>query len=199
MVRARLDGVKRSRDLIQGSAKEISQLHGQFAKMEQLCRSGEGRGLFGKYPHIKKLHHARTNLAVTFQLVEFFYTIPEKAESLTRALKEQPHKIKAVYEEASRLEHWRNSFMVALKDYGDKAMSRSTFKTSREGADPIKYQRIVNKVGPQLSVVLNLSVAIRESIINNLAGQMDENGAWVQGGCLDLAIQDPALLVRTLE
>lgn len=32
-----------------------------------------------------------------------------------RLLKEQPHQIKTVYQEASRLEYWRASFMKALK------------------------------------------------------------------------------------
>lgn len=51
---------------------------------DRLCREEDGRGLFGKYPHLKKLHHARTNLAVTSQLSEFFYTIPQRAEDLTK-------------------------------------------------------------------------------------------------------------------
>lgn len=50
----------------------------------RLCREEDGRGLFGKYPHLKKLHHARTNLAVTSQLSEFFYTIPQRAEGLIK-------------------------------------------------------------------------------------------------------------------
>lgn len=199
VVRSRLDGVKRSRDLIEDSATQISKLHGQFAKMEELVRDGEGKGLFGKYPHLKKLHHARTNLTVTSQLSEFFYTIPQRAEELTRTLQEQPHEIKSVYEEASRLEYWRASFMKALKEYGDKAKSVSAFQRGREGADPVKYQHIVARVGPQLSVILNLSVAIRAAIVENLAGKTDEVGRWAEGGCLELAMKDPALLVRTLE
>ena len=35
VVRSRLDGVKRSRDLIEESAAHISKLHEQFAKMEE--------------------------------------------------------------------------------------------------------------------------------------------------------------------
>lgn len=35
VVRSRLDGVKRSRDLIEESATQISKLHEQFAKMEE--------------------------------------------------------------------------------------------------------------------------------------------------------------------
>lgn len=50
----------------------------------RLVREGEGRGLFGEYPHLKKLHHARTNLTVTLQLSEFFYTIPQRAEALIK-------------------------------------------------------------------------------------------------------------------
>ncbi|CAN0113680.1 unnamed protein product [Ectocarpus fasciculatus] len=84
VVRSRLDGVKRARDLIDDNANQISKLHDQFAKMEELCREEDGRGLFGKYPHLKKLHHARTNLAVTSQLSEFFYTIPQRAEGLIK-------------------------------------------------------------------------------------------------------------------
>ncbi|CBJ33864.1 conserved unknown protein [Ectocarpus siliculosus] len=143
VVRSRLDGVKRARDLIDDNASQISKLHGQFAKMEELCREEDGRGLFGKYPHLKKLHHARTNLAVTSQLSEFFYTIPQRAEGLIKQLKEQPSQLKEVYLEVSRLEYWRASFMKALKT--------------------------------------------------------DQYGRWIGGGCLELAMQDPALLVRTLE
>lgn len=49
-------------------------------------------------------------------------------------------------------------------------MSQSSFQRSRGGADPVKYQRIVGRVGPQLSVIFNLSLAIRASIIENIAG-----------------------------
>lgn len=35
VVRSRLDGVKRARDLIEDNANQISKLHGQFAKMEE--------------------------------------------------------------------------------------------------------------------------------------------------------------------
>jgi hypothetical protein len=41
------------------------------------------RGLFGKYDRIKALHHARHNLGVTAHLVEFFYTIPQKARAVS--------------------------------------------------------------------------------------------------------------------
>lgn len=51
-------------------------------------------------------------------------------------------------------------------------MSRSSFQKSKGGADPVKYQRIVGRVGPQLSVILNLSVAIRAAIIENVAGKV---------------------------
>lgn len=53
-------------------------------------------------------------------------------------------------------------------------MSRSTFQKSKGGADPVKYQRIVGRVGPQLSVILNLSVAIRAAIVENVAGRVRE-------------------------
>lgn len=35
VVRSRLDGVKRARDLIEDNANQISKLHEQFAKMEE--------------------------------------------------------------------------------------------------------------------------------------------------------------------
>ena len=35
VVRSRLDGVKRARDLIEDNANQISKLHDQFAKMEE--------------------------------------------------------------------------------------------------------------------------------------------------------------------
>lgn len=35
VVRSRLDGVKRARDLIDDNANQISKLHDQFAKMEE--------------------------------------------------------------------------------------------------------------------------------------------------------------------
>ncbi|CAB1109933.1 unnamed protein product [Ectocarpus sp. CCAP 1310/34] len=50
-------------------------------------------------------------------------------------------------------------------------MIQPTFQRTRGGADSVKYQMIVERVGPQLSVVLNLSVAIREAIIENVAGK----------------------------
>lgn len=62
--------------------------------------------------------------------------------------------------------------VVAVQEYGDKAKSVSAFQRGREGADPVKYQHIVARVGPQLSVILNLSVAIRAAIVENLAGKV---------------------------
>lgn len=70
------------------------------------------------------------------------------------------------------------------QEYGEKAMSRSTFQKSKGGADPVKYQRIVGRVGPQLSVILNLSVAIRASIVENVAGQVRrKRRAFRANGC----------------
>lgn len=62
-----------------------------------------------------------------------------------------------------------------LQEYGEKAMIQPTFQRTRGGADSVKYQRIVERVGPQLSVVLNLSVAIREAIIENVAGRVSKS------------------------
>jgi exocyst complex component 3 len=196
-VRSRLDGVKRARDLIQESSEKIEELHAQFGEMEQLSR--DCRGLFGKYPHIKTLHHARRNLAVTAHLVEYFYTIPSKAAALLELLQAQPDQVKYVCSEATQLEGWRISFMAALKDYGDSSRTRATFQRSRKGADPVKYHRIVERVGPQLSAVLELSDAVREQIRRNIIGHFNAQGQWVGGGCQALALNNPALLVRTLE
>lgn len=38
--------------------------------------------------------------------------------------------LKYVSEETTKLEHWRSSFLEALKDYGDRAMTRATFQVS---------------------------------------------------------------------
>lgn len=66
----------------------------------------------------------------------------------------------------------RTLFRQITQEYGEKAMSRSTFQNKKGGADPVKYQRIVARVGPQLSVILNLSVAIRGAVIENVAGKV---------------------------
>ncbi|KAG5178787.1 exocyst complex component Sec6-domain-containing protein [Tribonema minus] len=197
VVRSRLDGVKRARDLISQSAAHIGELHNQFGKMEHLSR--DCRGLFGKYERIKSLHHARRNLSVTAHLVEFYYTIPRKARALMDLLQDQPAQLKYVSEETTKLEHWRSSFLDALKEYGDKAMTRATFQKGKGGADPLKYQLVVEKVGPQLSVVKDLSEAVRAQIVLNIGGHVDSQGNWQGGGCLELAMTDPAMLVRTLE
>lgn len=60
-------------------------------------------------------------------------------------------------------------------------MSRSTFQKSRGGADPVKYQRIVGRVGPQLSVILDLSKAIRAAIVENVAGKVMRHGGGGEG------------------
>jgi hypothetical protein len=62
-----------------------------------------------------------------------------------------------VSEEATKLENWRGSFLAALKEYGERAMTRATFQKGKGSADPLKYQLVVEKVGPQLSVVKDLS------------------------------------------
>ncbi|CAM9404257.1 unnamed protein product [Chrysoparadoxa australica] len=197
VVRTRLDGVKRARDLIEDSAAQIAELHGQFSKMEDLSR--DCQGLFVSYPHIKSIHHARSNLGLTAHLVEYFFTMPRQVEILKEVLREQPEQLKYVYREAAKLETWRESFMAALKDYGEKAQGRATFKRSREGADPVKYQKIVELVGPQLSSVLEVSRMVREEVMTSITGQTDSLGNWLGGGCLELAVTDPRRLVQTLE
>ncbi|CAM9700388.1 unnamed protein product, partial [Phaeothamnion confervicola] len=207
VVRGRLDGVKRARDLIEDSAAQTADLQAQFAKMEALSR--DCRGLFGTYPHIKRLHHARSNLASTARLVEFFFAIPARAQALTDLLREQPRQMKIVYEGAAELEAWRDSFMTALKQYGTRALSSGgsggrgsvAFEGSgREGgADPRKYQRIVERAGPLLNAVLQLVTELRRQVVTNVAGTVDEQGGWGGGGCLELAMTQPALLVSSLE
>jgi hypothetical protein len=59
----------------------------------------------------------------------------------------------------------------------------------------VKYQLIVEKVGPQLSVVKELSQAVRAQIVQIIGGRVDSQGNWLGGGCLELAITDPGELV----
>lgn len=43
----------------------------------------------------------------------------------------------------------------------------------------------------QLSVVKDLSEAVRAQIVLNIAGRVDSQGNWAGGGCLELAMTDP--------
>ncbi len=79
-VRARLDSVKRARDLITESAKHVTDIKQRAQEMDML--TSHCRGLFEKYPHIRRLHRARRNLAITKSLLEYTYAIPEKAHAV---------------------------------------------------------------------------------------------------------------------
>ncbi len=72
--------MKRARDLITESTQHVMDIKQRVQEMDKLASNC--RGLFEKYPHIKCLHRARKNLAITENLLEYSYAIPEKAREV---------------------------------------------------------------------------------------------------------------------
>eukprot|EP01084_Bolivina_argentea_P269806 458648_1 len=197
-VHVRLDSVKRARDLITESTQHVMDIKQRVQEMDKLASNC--RGLFEKYPHIKCLHRARKNLAITENLLEYSYAIPEKARELIKLLSEHKDQIKYIATETSMLEDWREGVMHSLKVYREKVMNPITSSESSNEMDSArKYQCIVKQLGLQLSLTLELSEAIRNHILHTVSGTFDSNGKLVEGGCFPLALANPSLLIATLE
>ena len=114
-------------------------------------------------------------------------------QELFDQLREDPSNLKEVYLQSRKLERWRNQLLEDIKKMHSRAaaasdLPRSKGKGSQEASlSTATYERILSVVGEYLASVRELSEVIRQQLWKNI-----EN-------CYELAENEPALLVMTLE
>ncbi len=170
MVQAARGSVREAMETINNVKAMVGETGDTVAAVRDEARGAQVQGK----EEIKEADINRRNLALTLQKTEEFATIPERAARLHRALKEDPASIRVVYEEARKLENWREGLFQELKT-GDYTES------------PEAYTRILDVLGGHFEVVLELSQAVRETVKENLSR------------CFELGMESPGLLVRSNE
>lgn len=192
MVQVKLDGVKRSMDVIQTANDQMVAVRGEFEGMYELCRKAgeQGKVLFDAYPRLKLINRARKNLERTLKEVTYYANLPARVDHLVGLLEKQPMQLRQVYLEGQQLELWRDELLRELKvQQGSKTMAPPPSTSGTGGPSRVVSvgDRMQATFGIHLEEVKKLLDAIRKKIFDNISN------------CFEIVQLDPRILTSTLE